>query len=108
MGKTRNTGKLATQIQFDNSNNLVIGNSTSSSSTSSSTSHGIGSSFITDTFLNSNLNQQSHGHHQITSHSSTDFDEYSNMFSESLQSSNHFQNSTCVEEEKSNNSNGKE
>ena len=31
MGKTRNTGKLATQIQFDNSNNLVIGNSTSSS-----------------------------------------------------------------------------
>ena len=31
MGKTRNTGKLATQIQFDNSNNLVIGNSVSSS-----------------------------------------------------------------------------
>jgi hypothetical protein len=31
MGKTRNTGKLATQIQFDNSNNLVIGTSVSSS-----------------------------------------------------------------------------
>ena len=31
MGKTRNTGKLATQIQFDNSNNLVIGTSASSS-----------------------------------------------------------------------------
>ena len=31
MGKTRNTGKLATQIQFDNNNNLIIGSSVSSS-----------------------------------------------------------------------------
>ena len=30
MGKTRDTGKLATQIQFDNNNNLIIGSSPSS------------------------------------------------------------------------------
>ena len=42
MGKTRNTGKLATQIQFDNSNNLVIGNSTSSSFNTSGSVNAIG------------------------------------------------------------------
>jgi hypothetical protein len=42
MGKTRNTGKLATQIQFDNSNNLVIGNSASSSFNTSGSVNAIG------------------------------------------------------------------
>ena len=42
MGKTRNTGKLATQIQFDNSNNLVIGTSASSSFNTSGSVNAIG------------------------------------------------------------------